>query len=467
MAVIDMLNAPWAIQPEMYQQMHTIYGNYLNGEKQSVAELSAALGREVDNSHANYDVIDGVAVISIHGVMSKRANLFQAISGGASTQLLKRDLQTAIDDPTVHSILLDFDTPGGAVDGLPEFASAIYNARSQKPVVALASGLMASAGVWAGTAASEVYASDATAIIGSIGVISTHTDVSQLEKSRGTITTEIYAGKYKNIGTPHEPLSTEGRAVIQERVDYMYALFVDAVAKNRGVSVDTVLNNMADAKLFVGQQAVDAGLIDGIKTQSEIITMLVDRNLSASKTPVGSRRRISAQVPKNTTEAAMPEENENSLENTASKASNLQQEQAAEFTADFVAKNHPDIAAHFRNEGKATETQRVKDVFAQSMAGHDALIKDLAFDGKTTGPEAAVAVLGAERTLRAKTKTDFEADAPTPVDTGALETGSDDLKPGAKSSKDMAKEAQVLVDEASARGEKLSYSAAMKQVKDQ
>jgi len=94
--------------------------------------------------------------------------------------------------------------------------------------------------------------------------------------------TEITAGKYKRIASEHAPLSEEGRQTIQDQVDAIYSVFVDAVAKNRGVSADSVLKNMADGRMFIGKQAVQAGLVDGIATMDQVIA---DRSKHLGSTP--------------------------------------------------------------------------------------------------------------------------------------------------------------------------------------
>jgi capsid assembly protease len=466
MAVLDMLSAPWAITPDMLNQIHAIYQAKLAGESMGVAELEAALGRPVDNSHREYTIENGVAVIPVHGVMAKRANMFQAISGGASTQMLRRDLDQALADPEVHSILLEFDSPGGAVDGLPEFASAIFNARKQKPIVSLASGLMASAAVWSGTAASEVYASDPATVVGSIGVVATHQDLSGLEKARGIKTTEIYAGKYKRIDSAYEPLTTEGRATIQARVDYLYGLFVDAVAMHRGVSVEQVLTGMADARLFVGQQAVDAGLIDGIKTRSEIIADLAARQTGTTIYP-SARAKTGRASTQPQQEATMPIPGENHAAGTEPVAQPNQPATQPVVTLETIEKDHADIAQALRAQGATAELERVQAVMEQSMPGHETLINTLAFDGKTTGPEAAVQVLKAEREKRTQTSASLSADAPNPLPVTAnngVTVEGEEATISQQDPKALAAAASELVDAATAKGQKLSYSDAMRQV---
>lgn len=510
-AVLDALNAPWAITPEFLQQMHGIYGSWLRGEAKTAAELSAALGRDVDNQHRDYEVDQGVAIIPVHGVMAKRMNMFQAISGGSSTQLLMRDLQQALDDSSVHSILLDFDTPGGAVDGLPQFADAIRAAAQQKTVVSLASGLMASAGVWAGTASGEVYAADVATQIGSIGVVATHVDYSGREKQMGVKTTEIYAGKYKRIDTAYEPLSEEGRATIQAQVDYLYGLFVDAVASHRNTSVQNVLANMADARMFVGQQAVDAGLVDGIKTREEIITMLVQRHNGAAGTSFiksGGGRRSAAAAAAPTArkqEATMPKPTHKASEPTQKPEDELledeQQEQPEEAPAEqpeetpeetpesepeqtpaegpeeenaeddeedqkqvaAFARKNPAMAAALKRMGAAAERSRIQGVLAQAMPGFESLVNSMAFDGKTQPGDAAMAVTAALRKKTAQAGADLSADAPAPVITPATSAG----KPSGSNAdaKAMAAEAQALVDAAEAKGDRMSYAQAMAIVK--
>ena len=61
---------------------------------------------------------------------------------------------------------------------------------------------------------------------------------------------------------------------MQAQLDAIYSLFVQAVATNRGAPVQTVLDRMADGRVFIGQQAIDAGLVDGFATASEVLSRL-------------------------------------------------------------------------------------------------------------------------------------------------------------------------------------------------
>jgi len=274
MRVIDVLNAPWAIVPDKLREIQAIYATHLRGEKIDIKGIEAKLGKPLVNNEQGYDTVDGVAVIPIDGIISKRMNLFSQISGGASTELIGRDIRAALADPDVHSLLLQVDSPGGTVDGTQVLAQAIHGARGKKPIVTYVDGMMASAAYWIGSAADAIYIGADTVQVGSIGVVASHTDYSRREEMLGVKTTEIFAGKFKRIASSHKPLSEDGKGYIQEMVDYLYSVFVADIAKQRGVDAETVLKNMADGRIFTGQQAVSAGLVDGVATMDRLIADL-------------------------------------------------------------------------------------------------------------------------------------------------------------------------------------------------
>jgi signal peptide peptidase SppA len=145
--------------------------------------------------------------------------------------------------------------------------------RGKKPIMAYADGQMTSAAYLIGSAADKVYASK-TARVGSIGVIMAHYDYSKAQEMRGVKKTYLYSGKYKAMGHDSEPLSDEAKAYLQGHLDDYYTMFVDMVAQQRGVDSKTVLEKMADGKIFIGKKAIEPGLIDGISTYKGALTYL-------------------------------------------------------------------------------------------------------------------------------------------------------------------------------------------------
>ena len=274
MRLIDLINSPWAIMPEMLREISAIYTTHMKGEKIDIKGIEERTGKTLKNKQQSYEIVGSVGIVPIEGVISKKMNLFTEISGGASSELVGRDIIQLLNNPDVRSIVLKIDSPGGTVDGAEMLADIVYSARGKKDIVAYTDGMMASAAYWIGAAADAVFIASDTTQVGSIGVIATHVDISRAEESVGVKTTEIVAGKYKNIASQHMPLSIEGKAAIQEQIDYIYSVFVNSIAKYRGVSSADVLSKMADGKIFIGKQAEDAGLVDGVSTFDKLIDFL-------------------------------------------------------------------------------------------------------------------------------------------------------------------------------------------------
>ena len=279
MRIIDVLTSPWAIVPEKLFEIQEIYRTHLRGDKIDIKAIEAIKDQKAEvgdqpseiKEQKAYQVINGTAIIPIQGVIAKKMNLFIQISGGVSTQLVGRDIKEALADDSIKSILLDIDSPGGTVDGTQELADIVFAGRDIKPIVTYSDGMIASGAEWIGSASHKTYISGDTIDVGSIGVVANHVDYSEYEKQIGVKTTEIYAGKYKRIDSYYKPLTKEGKQYIQDQVDYLYSIFVDQVAKHRGVSSEIVLKNMADGRIFIGKQAITAGLVDGVSTLDRLI----------------------------------------------------------------------------------------------------------------------------------------------------------------------------------------------------
>lgn len=436
MKISDILTAPWAIEPSKLIELHAIYQAHVRGDAIDVEAVEKRLGRPLANEQRGYEVVDGVAVLPIEGVIAKKMNMFSQISGGASSQLARKSVLDAAADPAVHSIILSIDSPGGTVDGTQILTDAVFGARTDKPIVTLASGTIASAAYWFGSAASKVYVADTTTSVGSIGVVTAHVDVSAQEAARGIKTTEITAGKYKRIASQYAALSDEGRQSIQDQLDYMYSLFVGAVAKNRGVSTDSVLSDMADGRVFIGQQAIDAGLVDGIITLDALIEQLNQERGMSGRSSTASRAGHARTTPTTT--------------------------QGSVMTKDELQAQHPNLAAELRADGAKAERDRIQSIEAQTIPGHEALITSLKFDGKSSAGDAALAVLAAEKTARAAHAKATADDAPPPVKT--VPAANADVPPAGskeeKSREQLDKEAKAHM----AANPGTSYIAAYKAV---
>lgn len=371
---------PWAILPSMLETI----GAIARRENDSVEALEARLGRPLQNTRS-VKMRDGVATIPITGPVFRYANLFSEISGAVSLDVLATDLTRAIDDPSVKSIVLVLDSPGGQANGISEFAAMVR--ASTKPVVAYVDGSAASAAYWIASAADEIFISK-TGEVGSIGAV---VSIDTRGKKDGVM--EIVSSQSPN---KRPDVSTDaGRALIQARIDQFAQVFIEDVAAYRRVSVDHVLGHYGQGDMRMGAEAVRLGMADRVSTLEEVIA-----GLTGTK-PKG-----------------------NGIMNTEA------QTQAPVITREYLAANHADLIAALQGEGATAERTRMLDVQAQSMPGHEALIATLMADGVTSGPQAAVQILAAEKALGAQRIKDFKADGLKPVAFAPASTAAEDAASG-------------------------------------
>jgi signal peptide peptidase SppA len=463
MRLIDIVRAPWAVTPEMYAEVQGIYARHCRGEKIDLSALEARLGQPLANTRHELDIRKGVAVITLDGVLAKRANLFMKISGGTSTQIVGQQLRQALDDPYVSTIVLHVDSPGGTVDGTQELADQVFAADQKKAVIAVADGMMASAAYWIGGAARRVFMTSDVALVGSIGVVATHQDWSGWESKAGVRTTEITAGKYKRIASEYAPLSEEGRAAIQAEVDAIYTVFVDQVARHRGADVDTVLADMADGRVFVGKAAIDAGLVDGVSTLEQVIARAAAGEFAGAPRPTRPKKAASAGVAEAADETPPATEQENSQMLT------LEQVRAdhPEIAQALIAEGHATGRAEGVAAGGAAERERIRDVEAQAEPGFESLIGEMKYDGKSTGGDAARAILAAGKARRAERLDALRSDAEGATTAPAVAPSADPTPPKPKDAKALAAAATAYMAEQAAKGVKVRVEQAVAHVSSQ
>lgn len=225
------------------------------------------------NPEPEYDVVSGVAIIKIHGSLSKYSSYWQRYYGGSSYQAIERDLRHAAADGNIKGILLDIDCPGGVCNGCYELADVIRGLRSTKPIIALANGMMASGGLCLGAAAGTVVVTKG-AIVGSMGVILARYDYSKANSDLGIQVDYITSGEAKADLYPEHPLTDAARTRLQTEVNSLFELFLESVAISRNLSVDELRAGAGDARLFIGQEAVDAGLANRLGTLPEVLAEL-------------------------------------------------------------------------------------------------------------------------------------------------------------------------------------------------
>ena len=213
----------------------------------------------------NYELRNGVAIIPIHGLLTKRRELFSSIFDSTSYEEIAETLYEALDNPKVERILLDIDSPGGEVSGLFDLVDFIFNSRNQKPIYSVANDYACSAAYAIASATEKIFVTR-TSCVGNIGVIATHLDVSEADKKDGIKFTTVYAGDKKNDLSPHEPLSENAIKDLQAEVDRLYDIFVATVSRNRYLSESKIRETQAAT--YFGQNAVIVGLADELSSNA-------------------------------------------------------------------------------------------------------------------------------------------------------------------------------------------------------
>jgi capsid assembly protease len=247
-----------------------------------------------------------VAVIPIHGTLVRRTVGLEAESGLTSYAGLAAQLDAALASPDVAAILLDVDSPGGESGGVFDLADRIRAASSIKPVWAVANDMAFSAAYALASAASKVFVSR-TGGVGSIGVIAMHVDQSEKDAQDGVRYTAVFAGDRKNDLNPHEPISSEAHAFLKGEVNRVYGLFVETVARYRGIEASAVRDT--EAGLFFGQAAVAIGLADAIGTFDDALAQLCESvsplpKLAASQSGLFSNLQMESSMNDRTDPAA-------------------------------------------------------------------------------------------------------------------------------------------------------------------
>jgi len=252
---------------------------------------------------------DGIGLIPVMGPLAYNVSIEDALCGGVTSYHDIRDMfREAIADPLITSVLFAFDSPGGEVAGVFDLADEIYAGRGVKPIYAAIDESAFSAAYALASSADRIFI-PRTGGAGSIGVIAQFVDQSGYDAKEGLKYTAVYAGARKNDFNPHEPLSGDARATLQALVDEDYRIFVETVARNRGLTTDAVAST--EAGIFQGEAAIGAGLADTLANFQQAVSIIEgdSRNGGSTMRIFGFRAKVAPEATTPTdAPAAMPEE---------------------------------------------------------------------------------------------------------------------------------------------------------------
>lgn len=239
--------------------------------------------------HSIKSNVERTAIIPIHGILTKKPGAFDEMLGMTSYEQIEAQVKQELADSSIETIILEIDSPGGEVNGIFDLADFIYESRAKKRIIAIANDDAYSAAYAIASSAEKVFVSR-TSGVGSIGVIASHIDQSGFDEKQGIKYTTIFAGSRKNDLNPHEPMTSESLESLQKEVGRLYEMFLQLIARNRGLSIEKIRST--EAGLYFGEKAVEIGLADGVTTFFEFINNHKSRSVSMTTIEENCRREI-------------------------------------------------------------------------------------------------------------------------------------------------------------------------------
>lgn len=221
-----------------------------------------------------YQIVNGVAVICVHGILVHELSWLGAWFGGETAYCeIAAAIVAAMNDPDVNAVVLHVNSPGGEVAGCFDLVDGIYGLRGIKPIWAIFDEEGYSAAFAIASAADRIIV-PRTGGSGSIGVITMHIDITGMLEEFGVKVTTIQYGARKSDRYPTTPLSDEARAIMQADIDAMGELFVNTVARNRGLSPGKV--RATEAGIFLGASGLEQSLVDAVMAPDAAFLSLLE-----------------------------------------------------------------------------------------------------------------------------------------------------------------------------------------------
>jgi protease-4 len=213
----------------------------------------------------------GIATIPIKGALMPTANPIMQMIGGTSTSEVNNSVQQAIEDKGIKGVLFKANSGGGSAGGIDETAEKIAELSSKKPVFTHVNGQNGSACYYLTSQSNKIFANGRTNQIGSIGTKLVMNDTSEQAKQAGIKPIVIATGKNKSIGAFGVPITQDQQELVQSMVNELQGFFEQTVLRKRP-NID--IKQVNDGRSFFAYEAVNNGLIDGIKSEKTVKAML-------------------------------------------------------------------------------------------------------------------------------------------------------------------------------------------------
>ena len=260
------IGRPLMVHPGIGAQL---IGGYLSGAMDAPMPL---------HEQSEESATPGISVLNITGGLVSRPMPGLCDEGPTSYEAISAAFDRAVNDDSRTAIVLRMDTPGGMCSGCFDLTDRIYAARGTKPIIAVIDDMAYSAGYAIAAACDQIWITR-TGGAGSVGVVAYHVDQSGMNEKIGIKVTPIFAGGHKVDFSPHAPLAEDALSREQIEVNSLYQMFVDSVAKYRGLSAEEVA--ATEALTYTGKAAIDAGLATHLGTFEDALASLAAPSVQA------------------------------------------------------------------------------------------------------------------------------------------------------------------------------------------
>ena len=213
------------------------------------------------------------AKVSVSGPIARDRGRPSPLSGGGGVVAdeIVEQIEAADDDEAVAALLVELNTPGGEVVPSDDIRRAV--ADFDGPTVAYATDLCASGGYWIASGCDELWARDGS-LVGSIGVVGSRPNASGLADRLGISYEQFTAGEYKDAGVPLREIEDDEREYLQSLIDGYYEQFVETVSEGRSMDSETIRET--EARVYLGPDALDIGLVDALGVEDDVEARIED-----------------------------------------------------------------------------------------------------------------------------------------------------------------------------------------------
>jgi len=185
---------------------------------------------------------------------------------------------------SVAAVIVAIDSPGGTTVGGEALYEALRTLAEKKPVAAHIATVGASAGYLAAIATDHIVARR-NSITGSVGVLFQYGDAAGLLDTLGVHLEAAKSGDLKAEPAPFAPASEAAKAMLQGVVQDSFDWFRDLVVERRKLDAAEIAL-ISDGRIFTGNQALAAGLVDALGSEAEAVAWFESERGVAAKLPV-------------------------------------------------------------------------------------------------------------------------------------------------------------------------------------